>query len=105
MTSGKWNWDIPEFFNIGAACTQSLAQCDKPAIIVENDITGTSSISYSEINHSTNLLASALQSIGINPKDRVLIRLPNCIEYPLSFLSLLKIGAVAVPTSTLLTYE
>jgi len=105
MTSGKWNWDIPKFFNIGAACTQGHAHNNRPAIIVENDITGTSSISYGEINHSTNLLASAFQSIGIKPKDRVLIRLPNCIEYPVSFLSILKIGAVAVPTSTLLTHE
>ncbi len=105
MTASKWNWDIPEFFNIGAACTQKFMHSDKPAIIVENDITGTSSISYEEINHSTNRLASALQSIGIDHKDRVLIRLPNCIEYPVSFLSILKIGAVAVPTSTLLTHE
>jgi len=105
MLSGKWNWDIPEFFNIGEACTQGFTVSDKPAIIVENDIMGTSSISYGEINHSTNLLASALQSIGICNKERVLIRLPNCIEYPVSFLSILKIGAVAVPTSTLLTHE
>ncbi len=105
MLSGKWNWDIPEFFNIGAACTQRISLGDKPAIIVENDITGTSSISYEEINHSTNLLASALQSMGICHEDRVLIRLPNCIEYPVSFLSILKMGAVAVPTSTLLTHE
>lgn len=112
MLPDKWVWDIPEFFNIGEACTQrflfinsGINNKNKPAFIVENDISGTSSISYGEINDTTNRLASALQSIGINHQDRVLIRLPNCIEYPISFLSILKIGAVAVPTSTLLTHE
>src|SRR5439155_20579873 len=37
--------------------------------------------------------------------DRVLIRLPNCLEYPTVFLGAMKCGAIPVPTSTLLTAE
>jgi acyl-coenzyme A synthetase/AMP-(fatty) acid ligase len=35
----------------------------------------------------------------------VLVRLPNCIEYPIAFLGTLKRGAIAVPTSILLTAD
>jgi acyl-coenzyme A synthetase/AMP-(fatty) acid ligase len=39
------------------------------------------------------------------PGDRVLIRLPNSLNYPIAFLGAMKMGAIAVPTSTLLTAE
>jgi acyl-coenzyme A synthetase/AMP-(fatty) acid ligase len=35
----------------------------------------------------------------------VLIRLPNSLDYPIAFLGAMKMGAIAVPTSTLLTAE
>ena len=37
--------------------------------------------------------------------DRVLVRLPNSIDYPTAFLGAMKLGAIAVPTSTLLTAD
>ena len=35
----------------------------------------------------------------------MLIRLPNCLDYPTAFLGALKRGAIAVPTSTMLTAD
>jgi acyl-coenzyme A synthetase/AMP-(fatty) acid ligase len=46
-----------------------------------------------------------LRSLGVAPGDRVLIRLPNCLEYPIVFLGAMKCGAIPVPTSILLTAE
>jgi non-ribosomal peptide synthetase component E (peptide arylation enzyme) len=37
--------------------------------------------------------------------DRVLVRLPNSLDYPTAFFGAMKRGAIAVPTSTLLTAE
>jgi hypothetical protein len=43
--------------------------------------------------------------MGVAAGDRVLVRLPNSIDYATAFLGTLKRGAIAVPTSTLLTPE
>ena len=46
-----------------------------------------------------------LRDLGIDAGERVLIRLPNCLDYPSAFLGAMKRGAISVPTSTLLTAE
>src|SRR5450755_2454002 len=53
----------------------------------------------------TTRFAQHLANLGVEPGDRVLVRLPNSIDYPTAFLGALKRGAIAVPTSTLLTAE
>jgi acyl-coenzyme A synthetase/AMP-(fatty) acid ligase len=50
-------------------------------------------------------MAALLEDLGIAPGERVLIRLANCLEYPVTFLGTLKRGAVAVPASMLLTVD
>src|SRR4030095_10200015 len=49
--------------------------------------------------------AQLLRNLGIARGDRLLVRLPNSIDYPTAFFGALKRGAIAVPTSTLLTAE
>ncbi len=104
----EWKWEIPEFFNIGAACTDAHVGTPvgkRVAMIVEDDALGTSSITYGELAARTTRFARHLADLGIEPGDRVLVRLPNSIDYPTAFLGALKHGAIAVPTSTLLTAE
>ena len=103
-----WRWEIPQFLNIGVACTD--AHLGTPAegriaMIVEDDALGTSSITYRELADRTSRFAQLLRDRGIAAGERVLVRLPNSIDYPTAFLGSLKRGAIAVPTSTLLTAE
>jgi acetyl-CoA synthetase len=103
-----WKWEVPEFFNIGVACTDAHLGGpveDRVAMIVEDDALGTSSITYGELAKRTSRFAAHLADLGIAPGDRVLVRLPNSIDYPVAFFGALKRGAIAVPTSTLLTAE
>ena len=99
---------IPELFNIGFACTEpkitghSQAQT---AIIVENQANDVTKISYQQLAAQSNSYAHALTSLKIKSKDRVMLWLPNCLEFPIAFFGILKIGAIAVPASTLLTGE
>jgi len=74
-------------------------------MIVEDDALGTSSITYRELADRTSRFAQLLRGLGIAAGDRVLVRLPNSIDYPTAFLGAIKRGAIAVPTSTLLTPE
>jgi acetyl-CoA synthetase len=103
-----WTWDVPEFFNIGVACTDAHIGTDvenRIAMIVEDDVLGTVTATYGELAIRTSQFAQLLRKQGVNPGDRVLIRLPNSIDYPTAFLGAMKAGCIAVPTSTLLTAE
>lgn len=103
-----WQWDVPEYFNIGVACSDrhlNTAQSQAIAMIVEDDSLGTSQISFTELAQRTSQFAELLRQFNVPAGERVLIRLPNCLDYPTAFLGAMKAGAIAVPTSTLLTAE
>jgi acetyl-CoA synthetase len=104
----KWEWDIPTHFNIGVACSDKhlgTPQADNIAMIVEDDVLGTSTIAFAELAHKTDQFAQVLRNLNVKVGDRVLIRLPNSLDYPIAFLGAMKMGAISVPTSTLLTAE
>lgn len=103
-----WQWQVPEYLNIGVACSDK--HLDTPvakttAMIVEDDELGTSEISFDDLSKQTHQFAQLLRDQQIAEGERVLIRLPNCLDYPIAFLGAMKRGAISVPTSTLLTVE
>jgi acetyl-CoA synthetase len=103
-----WNWSIPEHFNIGVACTDAhlgTATEGCLAMIVEDDEHGVSQATYRQLAERSSRFAQLLRNLGVEVRERVLIRLPNCLDYPTAFLGAMKRGAVSVPTSTLLTAE
>ena len=103
-----WTWHVPEFFNIGVACTDAHVGTDieqRLAMIVEDDTLGTVTATYGELATRTSQFAQLLRKRGVLPGDRVLIRLPNSLDYPTAFLGAMKAGCIAVPTSTLLTVD
>jgi acetyl-CoA synthetase len=103
-----WAWHVPTLFNIGAACTDAHLGTpieNRIAMIVEDDNLGTVTATYAELAERTSQFAQLLRKQGIEPGDRVLIRLPNSIDYPTAFLGAMKAGCIAVPTSTLLTAD
>ncbi len=104
----KWEWNIPTHFNIGVACTDAhlnTLSSNHIAMIVEDDTLGTSQITFAELAYKTDQFAQLLRNLGVQLGDRVLVRLPNSLDYPIAFLGAMKMGAIAVPTSTLLTAE
>jgi acyl-coenzyme A synthetase/AMP-(fatty) acid ligase len=103
-----WVWDIPPRFNIGVACTDAhlgTPVADRVAVIVDDDAAGTSQATFAELAERTSRFAQLLRGLGVEPGARVLIRLANCLEYPVVFLGAMKHGALPVPTSSLLTEE
>jgi acyl-coenzyme A synthetase/AMP-(fatty) acid ligase len=104
----EWQWNIPLHFNIGVACSDrhlGTPQADHIAMIVEDDMLGTSTITFAELAHKTDQFAQLLRNLKVKVGDRILIRLPNSLDYPIAFLGAMKMGAISVPTSTLLTAE
>ncbi|PHS71121.1 MAG: acetyl-CoA synthetase [Methylophaga sp.] len=104
----QWQWQVPRHFNIGVACTDRHLEspiAQTIAMIVEDDKLGTQQITFSELSRRTNQFAQLLRNLNIAVGERVLIRLPNCLDYPTAFLGAMKLAAISVPTSTLLTIE
>ncbi|MBL8520223.1 MAG: acyl-CoA synthetase [Betaproteobacteria bacterium] len=103
-----WTWQVPQFFNIGVACTDAHLGTEvesRIAMIVEDDTLGTQRATYAELAQRTAQFAQLLRKHKVEPGERVLIRLPNSLDYPTAFLGTMKAGCIAVPTSTLLTPE
>lgn len=59
-------------------------------------------ITYGELQLMVNRFGNALKSLGVEVGDRVMLRLPNIPEFVVGSLAAQKIGAVSVPTFTLL---
>lgn len=98
--------EVPEFLNIGVACTSSWLGTNKEnnvAMIIEDDKLGTDTITYKELSTKSDQVANFFRGIGLEPRDRVLVCLKNSLAYPISFFGVMKGGMIAVPTSTLLS--
>jgi len=112
-TFPPWTWDIPEHFNAGAACTDAHLGTpveQRVAVICDGDPFAPDTApdrraTFGELAHSSSRFAQLLRDLGIGAGERVLIRLPNCLDYSTVFLGAMKRGAVPVPTSIQLTAE
>jgi acyl-coenzyme A synthetase/AMP-(fatty) acid ligase/citrate lyase beta subunit len=102
----QWEIKVPEFLNIGVACTSAHLGTPKEnntAMIIEDSALGTSQITYKELSMNSDRFANFLFKIGFEVRDRILICLKNSLAYPTSFFGAIKSGVIAVPTSTLLS--
>jgi len=55
---------------------------------------------YGEVAADVNRVGNALLSLGLQHGRRVLLLLPDCQEFAAAYFGVIKVGAVAVPTST-----
>jgi len=65
-------------------------------------IDGERSLTYGELQTRTVQFATALQTLGLRPEDRLLLLLPDTVDYPVAFWGALRAGIVAIPLNTLL---
>ncbi len=59
------------------------------------------SLTYAELSQRVGELSSGLQALGVRPEERVLLVTSDRPETVITFLALLRMGAVAVPVSTM----
>ncbi len=84
---------IPETFDRVAQ-----AYPDKPAVIY----LGTP-FTYTRLQDMTDRFAAGLRTMGIGPGSRVVLYLPNCVQWVVAWLGIQKAGAVAVPITFIYT--
>jgi len=102
--------DIPETFNFGEAIIDGSAEKfgDKTAVIcVGSQEMGIKeeSITFEELRRETNRAANLFMNHGVSHDDRILLILPDSIEFYLAFYGAIKLGAIPVPVNTYLSRE
>jgi len=58
---------------------------------------------FSELHEATLNLAAGLHRLGVSKGDKAILYLPNCPQWVIAWLALLRIGAVAIPISPIYT--
>lgn len=70
----------------------------RPAVV-----TDTRTLSYSQLSHEIQTVAAGLRDIGVRPEERVLMCMVDDVELFTAILATMRLGAIAVPASTMLT--
>jgi len=98
----RFRWHIPTNFNIGVdVCDRHADDPSRLAMIYEDDTGQVSTHTFAEFRARSNQLAHALISLGITRGDRVGIILSQRPETAVAHLAAYKLGAIALPLSTL----
>ena len=76
-------------------------QADKPALRITGN--GAAELTFSELSERSNRVANGLRALGVARGDRILLMLGNVAPLWEVMLAAMKLGAVLVPATTLLT--
>jgi len=98
----SFNWNIPEYYNIGVdICDKHAHQRYRLALVYENEKGKIEKYTFWELKRFSNQFANALKASGLNAGDRMGILLPQCPEAAIAHIATYKIGAIAIPLFTL----
>jgi len=100
-----FRWPELEEFNFATEWFDVVAgeHPDRNAVTIVSPELVASSWTYAELSQRSDQVARWLRSLGLGAGDRIIVMLNNTIELWELLLALLKIRAVAIPTSTLLS--
>ena len=100
----KFKLEVPEYFNYAIDVVDEWAKRErnKLALIWVNDKGEERKFSFWDLMSRSNQFANILKGLGIGKKDRVLIMLPRIPEWWEAILGLTKVGAIIIPSTTML---
>ncbi|SDR30294.1 acyl-CoA synthetase [Pseudovibrio sp. Tun.PSC04-5.I4] len=103
----KFEWDVPEYYNIGVDICDKWADVDpaREALIFAEEGGKTTSYSFQNLKDLSNKLANLLSSHGVEKGDRVGILLPQAPETAYSHIAIHKLGGISIPLFTLFGEE
>ncbi len=70
----------------------------RPAVIYLGEV-----LTYGDLSGAVDRLSAGLRSLGLKERDKIIIYLPNTPQWIISWLSILKIGAMAIPVAPIYT--
>jgi acetyl-CoA synthetase len=102
-----FRWPDPEHFNFALDWFDGvLAQGESGARTALRIVgIGAADLTFAELSRRSNSVANGLRAQGVNRGDRILLMLGNVVPLWEVMLAAIKLGAVVVPATTLLTAE
>ena len=94
----RFNWALDYFDKIAAGNT-------RPALWIVNEGGGEDKLSFAELAERSNRVANYLRRLGVGRGDRILLMLGNVVPLWETMLAAMKLGAVTIPATTLLTRD
>jgi len=102
----EFKWPVLDEFNWALDYFDVMAKENhRPALWVVNEDGGEIRISFSELSERSNRVANFLRGLGVRRGDAVLLMLGNVVPLWETMLACIKLGAVIIPATTLLTTE
>jgi acetyl-CoA synthetase len=92
----RFNWAL-DYFDVMARDNVH------PALWLVDEDTGETKLSFAQLSERSNRVANALRALSVRRGDRVLVMLGNVVPLWECMLAAMKLGAVVVPATTLLT--
>ncbi len=92
----EFNWAL-DYFDAYARGNQTTA------LWMVDDTGSELRLSYDQMSQRSNQVANFLRRNGVRRGDRIVVMLPNVVEMWEVLLAAIKLGAVVIPTATLLT--
>jgi acetyl-CoA synthetase len=92
----RFNWAL-DYFDIMARDNPD------PALWLVDEDAGETKLSFAAMSGRSNQVANALRKLGVRRGDRILVMLGNVVALWECMLAAMKLGAVIVPATTLLT--
>src|ERR1700748_2122705 len=92
--------DVPERFNLGVACLDDQDPAARALTIVAHD-RSSRDYTFGQLADQANRLANALGELGIGRGDVVGLVNPASVETGVAFLALFRMGAIALPLSSM----
>lgn len=80
--------------------TWAQRRADRPAIVFD-----TLTLTYADLDEKVKRVAGWLQAAGVTRGDRVAVHLPNCPQFVITMLAVLRAGGVHVPVNPMFTAD
>jgi len=94
--------NLPDRMNAAAVLVDDNVEAGRGEKTAIFDAGDGSAYTYNDVLAMTNRIGNALKELGVRMEERVMILLPDSLELVASFFGAIKIGAVPIPTNTLL---
>jgi acetyl-CoA synthetase/medium-chain acyl-CoA synthetase len=104
QTYREFRWEVPEFYNFAYDVVDRWGEdAQKLAMLWVNERGEEQRLTFRHFAVRANQVGNALRTMGIRKGDRLLLMLPRLPEWWEAVLGIMKIGAVSMPGTTLLT--